>query len=152
MNSRNLKRSLIVVASIAVLSQFISPLAIANEYDAKNFITVATGNVPSPSDPAIHSVARQLDLVQVNCASSGIHDKLAKGHSLLTVRQSLLQLLADFVQVSRVQCSRIEDVTLISLYVLERNAGASHAATIGNLTRNAPSLVAKWRSIPPSKR
>lgn len=122
----------------------------ANERDARNFITVATGSVPSSSDPKIKVVEKQLDAIQAFCATTSkgaaIHDKLGKAHSLLRTQQSLLQLLADFVGVAKAQCRQIDDVTLITLYLLERNSGATHAATIMNLTKNPRALAAKWSS------
>lgn len=67
-------------------------------------------------------------------ASAGIHDKLAKAHSLLRVNQSLLELLSDFVRIANAQCRNIDDGTLISLYVLERNSGVSHSVTVARLS------------------
>lgn len=133
-----------VVAAAILLNLLILPVAFASERDAKNLITVATGSLPSSNDPRIPIVELQLSTIQENCASAGFHDKLAKAHSLLTVKQSLLQVLADFVIVSRVQCAKLGDSTLVTLYVLERNAGASHSATINRLTKNPSALVAKW--------
>ena len=131
---------------ILVISFLFSSSVFADAYDARNFLTIATGSAASLSDPRIPIIERQLEMIQENCASGGIHDKIGKAHSLLTVPQSLLQLLTDFVRVSRAQCAKIDDTMLLSLYVLERNAGASHAITVSNLIKNAPSLLAKWRS------
>ena len=122
----------------------------ADDTDAKNFITIATSSVPSPSDSRIEVVNRQFEVIREYCRSTSrgasIGDKVAKSHSLLTVQQSLLAFLGDFVGVARAQCSHVDDSTLLSLYVLERNAGASHTSTIGRLTRNPGALVAKWSS------
>lgn len=122
----------------------------ADERDAKNFITVATGSVPSSGDARIKQVERQLETILTLCAKTsrgaGIHDKLAKAHSLLRTQQSLLELLADFVHVAGAQCKRIDDSALISLYVLERNSGATHAATVMRLMKNPDALIAKWSS------
>lgn len=120
----------------------------ADEHDAKNFITVATGTVPSSGDAKIQSVDRQLRTIEASCASTsrdaGIHDKLAKAHSLLHTSQSLLDLLTDFVHIANAQCKRLNDSTLISLYVLERNSGTSHKATVAKLSKNPGLLVTKW--------
>jgi hypothetical protein len=124
-------------------------VAQANEGDARNFITMATDSVPSSSDPMIEVVSRQLETISYSCAGTSrgglIVDKLTKAHSLLKVQQSLLVLLSDFVSIARAQCSRVDDITLISLYVLERNAGASHIATVAKLIKNPRSLIAKWK-------
>ena len=118
--------------------------------DASNFITVATGSQPSPSDPRIAVVQSQLQTIQRYCASrsrgASITDKMAKSHSLLQVKQPLLALLTDFVRVARAQCSAVDDSTLLSLYVLERNSGAQHGSTIDRLSKNPGALVAKWSS------
>jgi hypothetical protein len=118
--------------------------------DAKNFITIATGVVASNSDTRIPMVNRQFSEIESYCArtSSGaaIWDKLAKGHSLMTTHQSLLLLLSDFVRVARASCSKFDDTTLISLYVLERNAGNDHTAVINRLITNPGALVRKYGS------
>jgi len=122
--------------------------AFADEHDAKNFITVATGSVPSPGDSRIKTVDRQLSAIESSCAATskgaGIHDKLAKAHSLLRVNQSLLELLSDFVRIANAQCRNIDDGTLISLYVLERNSGVSHSVTVARLSQSPSALVTKW--------
>jgi hypothetical protein len=128
----------------------VAPLVRADEIDAKNFITVATGIVPSSSDPRITVVNSQLEAIRASCATTSqgaaFHDKLAKGHSLLTVSQPLLGLLSDFVRITRAQCSRVADSALISLYVIERNDGVSHAATVATLIKNPMGVVSKWQS------
>ena len=138
------------LCNLAVVVTLILPwkLVQADEHDARNFITVATGSVPSNDDPKLRLVERQLDAIQVFCATTSkgaaINDKLAKAHSLLRVQQSLVEMLADFVRVASAQCKRFDDGTLISLYVLERNSGATHLATMIRLTKNPDALVAKW--------
>lgn len=133
--------------SVALLAPWSSVLA--NEHDAKNFITVATGSVPSLGDARIKIVDQQLNAIKSSCAATstgaGIHDKLAKLHSLLQVNQSLLELLSDFVRIASAQCRNIDDSTLISLYVLERNSGASHSTTVTKLSKTPGTLLAKWK-------
>lgn len=137
-----------LVISLALLTTWSSVRA--NDYDAENFITVATGTVPSPGDAKIKAVSRQLRAIEASCANTsrgaGIHDKLAMAHSLLRTSQPLLDLLTDFVHIANAQCKRFDDSTLISLYVLERNSGASHTATVAKLLRNPGPLVTKWRN------
>jgi hypothetical protein len=128
----------------------VAPLVHADEIDAKNFITVATGVVPSSSDPKITVVNNQLEAIRVSCATTSqgaaFHDKLGKGHSLLKVSQPLLGLLSDFVRITRAQCSRVADSALISLYVIERNDGVSHAATVATLIKNPMGIITKRQS------
>lgn len=126
----------------------------ANEYDARNFLTVATGSVPSKNDPLVQTVQRQLEMAEYYCTVSNsgysMHDRLAKAHSLLRVQQSLLELLVDFVRIAKSQCTKFDSGTLTSLYVLERDDGASHFATVERLIKNPQPLIAKWRAVPPS--
>lgn len=144
-SSRALVSTFVVTVSLAA---YVSVRA--DDTDAKNFLTIATGSVPSPGDSRIQVVSRQFEAIREYCRSTSrgasIGDMVAKSHSLLTAQQSLLMLLGDFVRVARVQCSRIDDSTLLSLYVLERNAGASHTSTIERLSRNPTALIAKWSS------
>lgn len=137
------------VASVIYLTcLFTAPYSSADEYDAKNLITIATGSAPAASDSKIRVVMGQLESVQSSCSATrkgaGFHDKIAKSHSLLNVKQSLLLLLNDFVYVAKLQCANIDDSTLLTLYVLERNSGASHQATIAKLSKNPKQLIAKW--------
>lgn len=122
----------------------------ASEVDAKNFITIASGSVPSPTDPRIRTVERQLNLIDSTCASTskgaGIHDKIGMAHSNLKVSQSLFELLNDFVSIASAQCNRIDDSSLLALYVLERNSGQSHIQTVARLKKNPGALIAKWSS------
>ena len=141
-----------IFASLAIFVALLTTWSsvLADEHDAKNFITVATGTDPSSGDAKINSVDRQLRAIEASCASTsrgaGIHDKLAKTHSLLRTSQPLLDLLTDFVHIASAQCKRLDDSTLISLYVLERNSGVSHTATVAKLSKNPGSLVTKWSS------
>lgn len=119
------------------------------ESDAKNFLTVATGRVASLNDPEVARVLRQLETIEDACARTsrgpGIHDKL--GYSMSQVNSSgtsLLQMLADFIPVAKAQCGTIQDATLLAVYVLERNSGASHTATIKKLTTAPRPLIQKW--------
>lgn len=139
-----LKNVIKLLTVLITISYLASTAAYANQDDAKNFITVATGSVPASDDLTIKTVERQLDLIQTYCVTAGIHDKLAKGHSMLKVSQPLLGLLNDFVNIARMQCNKTDFVTLISLYALERNSGATHAASVNNLTKNPRALTAKW--------
>ena len=116
--------------------------------DASNFIAVATGLIPSPSDPRIPIVQSQLEAIQTSCEATSrgasVTDKLAKSHSLLKVSQPLLPLLSDLVSVARAQCANVDNATLFALYVLERNAGATHTSTIQKLAKNPRALLRKW--------
>ena len=144
---RKYRNFIAAYAVFAGASLLVSSYAHADEHDARNFITVATGSVPSAGDSRIKSVERQLDAIQAYCGATssgaGIHDKIAKAHSLLRTQQSLLELLSDFVRVASAQCDKIDSGTLISLYVLERNAGETHIGTVMRLAKNPRSLVAK---------
>ena len=136
------------VAFLALILVSVFPPAMAADQDAKNFITIATGVVPSDGDARIPVVSRQLANIQASCdrTSRGapIWDKLAKANSLVRYPESLLALLSDFVRVARASCSRLDDSTLISLYVLERNAGHSHAVVVNRLVTNPGALVQKY--------
>ena len=140
----------IALASFATAALLLAQPARADDTDARNFITNATGSTTSQNDPRIAVVNRQLESIRSSCAQTSrgaaIHDKLVKAHSLLTTQQSLLVLLEDFVRVARAQCSRMDDSLLISLYVIERNSGSSHATTISRLIKDPGSLARKWRS------
>lgn len=142
--SRPLFAAVLALILISVLP------AMAADQDAKNFITVATAVVPSDGDARIPVVSRQFADIQASCARTSrggaIWDKLAKAHSLLRAPQSLLALLSDFVRVARASCSKLDDSTLISLYVIERNAGIDHAVVINPLVTNPEALVRKYGS------
>lgn len=136
---------------IFLLHLFYSGTAPAAEHDAKNVLAIATGSTPNLDDPRISIVNRQLEAISNSCASTssrgaGIHDKLTYAHSQLKVRQSLLVMLVDFVAIAHARCSSIDDSTLLGLYVLERNDGASHNSTVAKIIRNPKPLIAKWRS------
>jgi hypothetical protein len=134
----------------ACVALFVSRYAAADETDARNFLTVATGSVPSSNDPRISIVQRQLEMIERYCAATssgpGIHDKLGYAHSQLQVQQSQMAMLADFVRIARAQCSQMNSSALVTLYVLERNSGTSHSATVERLTKNPKGLLAKWKS------
>lgn len=121
--------------------------ALAADANAKHFITNATGVVPSDSDPRIPAVSRQFEDIRISCVGTSsavpIWDKLAKAHSMLTPSQPLLALLADFVRVARASCASVDDSTLLSLYVIERNAGQPHQAVINRLITNPGALIRK---------
>ena len=139
--------SLVIGVCVAL---FVSRHAAADETDARNFLTVATGSVPSPNDPRVSIVQRQLEMIERYCAATssgpGIHDKLAYAHSQLQVQQSQMAMLTDFVRIAKAQCSHVNSSTLVTLYVLERNSGTSHFATVEGLTKNPKGLLAKWKS------
>ena len=143
--------SCMVISALVVTISFAAYVpARADDTDAKNFITVVTGSVPLSGDSNIGAVSRQFEIIRDYCHSTShgasIGDKIAKSHSLLKVQQSLLVLLSDFTRIARAQCSRVDDSTLLSLYVLERNSGASHRTTVEKLSRNPTALIAKWSS------
>ena len=133
--------------AVAVVLTLASAPSFAADTDAKNFITNSTGIVPTDSDPRIPVVSRQFADIRASCAgtssSVAVWDKLAKAHTQLKVNQSLLALLADFVRVARASCSRIDDSTLIALYVIERNAGASHQTVINRLIADPAAILRK---------
>jgi hypothetical protein len=135
-------------SAVAIAAFGFAGAARADDGDARNFLTIATGSVADPGDPRIQVVRRQLDAITAACggtsSGAGIHDKLGKGHSLMKTQQPLLQLLADFVRIAQAQCSAIDDTTLITIYVLERNAGAGHTATVNRVIANPKTLIAKW--------
>lgn len=145
---RKIIKSISVSIAIFGASLVIISNAHADQDNAKNFIIIATGGTSSANDAKIKSVERQLDAIQGYCSATssgaGIHDKLAKSHSLLKTKQSLLELLSDFVSIASAQCNKIDSGTLISLYVLERNSGEKHTATVMRLTKNPRALIAKW--------
>lgn len=132
------------------VAMLISRNVAADEADARNFLTIATGSTPSSNDPRISIVQRQLEMIEHYCAATssgpGIHDQLGFAHSQLKVQQSLLTLLTDFVRIARAQCSQVSSTTLVTLYVLERNSGASHFSAIEGLMKNPKVLLARWKS------
>jgi len=141
-------RSLAIGVCVALF--FSQHAAAADETDARNFLTVATGSVPSANDPRIPLVQRQLEMIEHYCASTssgpGIHDKLSYGHSQLRVQQSLMAMLTDFVKITRAQCANVDSTALVTLYVLERNSGTSHFTTVEGLVKNPKALLAKWKA------
>lgn len=138
----------LIIGFCVVLS--VSPAAVADEADARNFLTVATGSVPSPKDARVSIVQRQLEAIERYCAATnsgaGIHDKLSYAHSQLRAQQSLIAMLTDFVRIAKAQCSQMNSASLVTLYVLERNSGTSHPATVEHLMKNPNGLLAKWKS------
>ena len=129
---------------------FVPRDAAAAEADARNFLTVATGAIPSPNDPRVSIVQRQLEMIERYCAATssgtGIHDTLSYAHSQLREQQSLMAMLTDFIRIARAQCSQVNSASLVTLYVLERNSGTAHFATVERLTKNPKGLLAKWKS------
>lgn len=125
----------------------------ASEINATNFITVATGRTPSKNDPLINTVNQQLNSIRESCASTttgaGIHDKLVRVYSDIHIKDpSLLVILGDFVVLAKIQCRKFSDTMLATLYLLERNEGASHSSTIAKLSKNPAQLIKKWSSRP----
>lgn len=145
----SLRNALVVIVSITALSGTQRAIG-ADMGDARNFITVATGSTPSPNDPRVFEVQKQLEAIETACSrtsrGAGIHDKLGKGHSLLDAKVPLQVLLADFTRIAAAQCGNMDDSTLIALYVLERNSGRSHSSTVAALRNNPQALAAKWNS------
>jgi hypothetical protein len=146
---RTLTNSLVVMAVMAVCAGAQGVLA-ADAGDARNFLAVATGSVASSDDPRILEVHRQLELIEAACSrtsrGAGFHDKLGKGSSMVNAKVPLLVLLSDFTRIAAAQCGIVDDGTLISLYVLERNSGRSHASTVTALRNNPKAVIAKWSS------
>ena len=117
--------------------------------DARNFVTLASGRVVALDDPRVLEAQRQLELIERACArtssGAGIHDKIAKTHSLADSGVSLSVMLADFTKVAAAQCGRFDDTTLLALYGLETSRGGkSHAAAIAAVRSNPRALVEKW--------
>lgn len=143
-------------AALGALAFFIVLPSFADASDARNFLGVATGTVPSVNDPRIEVVAQQLESIHADCASSShgapIYDQLAFAHSELKVQQSLLGMLTDFVRIARAQCSKFDQATLVTLYLLERNSGASHGATVERLIKNPRPMVLKWSAQPVTRK
>lgn len=141
-----------MAVGVLLVAMFCTVPCVADDGDAKNFLTVALGGPASSDDPRIGIVSNRLEAIsgyctgEANRTSAGIHDQLAYTHSRLRVKQSLLALLNDFVGVAKAQCKQIGSSTLLGLYALERNEGASHTSTISRLIQNPKPLIAKWSS------
>lgn len=137
-------------ASLSLLAG--APSAAANEHMAKNVITVTTGSIPNDSDPKIYYVSRQLDRIERSCAATSqgaeIGDKIAFAHSKLRVKQSIFSMLDGFESIAARQCGRIDNATLLGLYVLERNDGVSHAQAIKSIATRPDPIIRKWSSKP----
>ena len=114
MNRLSVRRLANLAIGVCV-ALFFSHHAAANETDARNFLTVVTGSVPSANDPRISIVQRQFEMIEHYCATTnsgpGIHDKLGYGHSQLRVQHSLMAMLTDFVRIARAQCAQVDSTT-----------------------------------------
>lgn len=142
-------KGLLTVARIFLLVG-VMPFAYADEIDAKNLLLNSSEISLSANDPRIAIVHSQLETIRSYCSTTSkgapIHDKLAYSYSRLRVNQSLPVFISDFVRIALAQCSKVDDSTLLGIYVLERNDGASHNTTVAKIIRNPAPLIAKWRS------
>lgn len=127
--------------------------ALVAEADAKNFLAVATGKIPSSNDPTIKVVESQLNAISKNCSSTSsgpsAHDQLFQAYTDSRVKNpSLLTTLNDFVGVTAVQCRKFSVSMLIALYFLERDDGATHEAALLKVTKSPEALISKWSKRP----
>ena len=74
-----------------------------------------------------------------------ISDRIAFAGAKLDRFQNLMDLMHDFKPIVQAHCSSFSIDAMLNAYALERNHGATHAATIAQLMKNPELLLKKGK-------
>jgi hypothetical protein len=118
---------------------------------AQAFVCAAKGKCllryDNPEVQAVHA-----DLADLNnfCRNTkkgvvAISDRIAFANAKLDTFQNLMDLMHDFKPIAQAHCSSFSIDLMLNSYVLERNHGATHPATVAQLIKNPERLLKKWR-------
>jgi hypothetical protein len=106
-------------------------------------------DVGGREDPQIAKVYSQLAEIERNCdrtlrGAMSVPDRFGKA-AIETDTRDELSLVEAFVHITRNSCSKYSLDSMLTAYVLERNAGATHHKVLDGLAADPRALLAKWR-------
>lgn len=143
------------IASTLLVSLLIAPnlahAQLTTLGQAQAWVCVSTGECQLPfSSKRVQEAFVHLSEIETDCrltsrGTTTINDRIGFARAFLDVFQDLNIMMLDFKSIAKKHCASISLDRMLNAYVIERNHGASHGATVAALLADPRRLVNKWR-------